>query len=112
MSATMRPVRTEADREELAELAAQIWGEYWPALIGEAQTRVSGLLTALYYFSQNGQHFLHNFWLKSKRSIEKPQLAGRRRTCCRRWGRCRGRRSRSPQAWMAQSPSPVAWASR
>lgn len=39
MSATMRPVRTEADREELAELAAQIWDEYWPALIGEAQTR-------------------------------------------------------------------------
>ena len=39
MATTMRPVRTEADQEELAELAAQIWGEYWPALIGEAQTR-------------------------------------------------------------------------
>jgi hypothetical protein len=36
----------------------------------------SGLLTALYYFAQNGQHFLDNFWQKSKRSIEKPQLAG------------------------------------
>jgi hypothetical protein len=36
----------------------------------------SGLLTALYYFAQNGQHFLDNFWLKSKRSVEKPQLAG------------------------------------
>ena len=36
----------------------------------------SGLLTALYYFAQNGQHFLDNFWLKSKRSIEKPELAG------------------------------------
>jgi len=36
----------------------------------------SGLLTALYYFSQNGQKFLNNFWLKSKRSVEKPQLAG------------------------------------
>src|SRR6185437_13715200 len=36
----------------------------------------SGLLTALHYFAQNGQHFLDNFWLKSKRSIEKPQLAG------------------------------------
>ena len=36
----------------------------------------SGLLTALYYFAQNGQHFLDNFWLKSRRSIEKPQLAG------------------------------------
>ncbi|HET7561129.1 MAG TPA: M14 family zinc carboxypeptidase [Rhodanobacteraceae bacterium] len=36
----------------------------------------SGLLTSLYYFAQHGQHFLDNFWLKSKRSIEKPQLAG------------------------------------
>ena len=36
----------------------------------------SGLLTALYYFAQNGQHFLDNFWQKSKRSIEKPELAG------------------------------------
>jgi hypothetical protein len=36
----------------------------------------SGLLTALYYFARNGQHFLDNFWQKSKRSIEKPQLAG------------------------------------
>lgn len=39
MATTMRPVRTEADQEELEGLAAQIWGEYWPALIGEAQTR-------------------------------------------------------------------------
>ncbi len=36
----------------------------------------SGLLTALYYFAQNDEHFLENFWLKSKRSVEKPQLAG------------------------------------
>ena len=36
----------------------------------------SGLLTALYYFAQNKRHFLDNFWLKSKRSIEKPHLAG------------------------------------
>ncbi|HET7921463.1 MAG TPA: M14 family zinc carboxypeptidase [Gammaproteobacteria bacterium] len=36
----------------------------------------SGLLTALYYFAEHREHFLDNFWLKSKRSIEKPQLAG------------------------------------
>ncbi|MGH8216018.1 MAG: M14 family zinc carboxypeptidase, partial [Rhodanobacteraceae bacterium] len=36
----------------------------------------SGLLTALYYFAQHREHFLENFWLKSKRSVEKPQLAG------------------------------------
>jgi hypothetical protein len=36
----------------------------------------SGLLTALYYFAQHGQHFLDNFWLKSRRSVEKPTLAG------------------------------------
>ncbi|MEO6968647.1 MAG: M14 family zinc carboxypeptidase [Rhodanobacteraceae bacterium] len=36
----------------------------------------TGLLTALHYFAENGQKFLSNFWLKSKRSIEKPQEAG------------------------------------
>jgi hypothetical protein len=36
----------------------------------------TGLLTALNYFSGNGQLFLKNFYLKSKRSIEKPQEAG------------------------------------
>ncbi|MCW8807728.1 MAG: hypothetical protein OQK79_06395, partial [Rhodanobacter sp.] len=36
----------------------------------------SGLLTALHYFSDNGPLFLKNFYLKSKRSIEKPQQAG------------------------------------
>ncbi|MBN8713050.1 MAG: hypothetical protein J0H50_03620 [Xanthomonadales bacterium] len=36
----------------------------------------SGLLTTLNYFSNNTTLFLKNFYLKSKRSIEKPQLAG------------------------------------
>ncbi len=36
----------------------------------------TGLLTALDYFSHHGQLFLKNFYLKSKRSIEKPQHAG------------------------------------
>ena len=31
-------VSTDADRRKLAGLAAEIWGEYWPALIGQAQT--------------------------------------------------------------------------
>jgi hypothetical protein len=36
----------------------------------------TGLLTALDYFSHNAQLFLKNYYLKSKRSIEKPQQAG------------------------------------
>ncbi|HET8897453.1 MAG TPA: M14 family zinc carboxypeptidase [Rhodanobacteraceae bacterium] len=36
----------------------------------------SGLLTALHYFAEHRQQFLRNFWLKSRRSIEKPTLAG------------------------------------
>ncbi len=36
----------------------------------------TGLLTALHYFSDHSQLFLKNFYLKSKRSIEKPQNAG------------------------------------
>ncbi len=36
----------------------------------------NGLLTALYYFSSNGKQFLNNFYLKSKRSVEKPAEGG------------------------------------
>ncbi len=36
----------------------------------------SALLSTLSYFSHNGPHFLHNYYLKSKRSIQKPQNAG------------------------------------
>jgi hypothetical protein len=36
----------------------------------------AGLLTALNYFADNGKTFLHNFYLKGKRSIEKPGAAG------------------------------------
>lgn len=38
MSITFEPVASEDDRRCLAELADEIWHEYWPALIGEAQT--------------------------------------------------------------------------
>src|SRR5881296_4256070 len=36
----------------------------------------TGLLTSLHYFAANGRLFLRNFYLKSKRSIEKPKEAG------------------------------------
>jgi hypothetical protein len=36
----------------------------------------TGLLTALSYFNQNSRLFLKNFYLKSKRSIEKPRQSG------------------------------------
>lgn len=38
MNVSFVPVKTDADRHLLAEMAAAIWGEYWPAHIGEAQT--------------------------------------------------------------------------
>ena len=36
----------------------------------------TGLLTALSYFAANEKLFLHNFYLKAKRSIEKPRTEG------------------------------------
>jgi len=36
----------------------------------------TGVLTGLAYFAQNNKLFLHNFYLKAKRSVEKPQTAG------------------------------------
>ena len=38
MAVTFIPVTTPGDQQRLADLAASIWREYWPALIGEAQT--------------------------------------------------------------------------
>lgn len=34
-----KPVETREELEALARLAAEIWMDYWPALIGEEQTR-------------------------------------------------------------------------
>ena len=36
----------------------------------------SALLSTLAYFSRNTRHFLENYYLKSKRSVEKPTLEG------------------------------------
>jgi len=36
----------------------------------------TGLLTSLHYFAENASTFLRNFYLKSKRSIEKPKAEG------------------------------------
>jgi len=36
----------------------------------------TGVLTALAYFAANNKLFLHNFYLKARRSIEKPHTAG------------------------------------
>lgn len=38
MSVIFRPVATKAETEQLAQLAHEIWNEYWPALIGQEQT--------------------------------------------------------------------------
>ncbi|MBV9502839.1 MAG: hypothetical protein JO138_25995 [Acidobacteriaceae bacterium] len=36
----------------------------------------SALLSTLSYFAHNGHHFLQNYYVKSKRSVQKPQNAG------------------------------------
>ncbi|HEY3815282.1 MAG TPA: M14 family zinc carboxypeptidase [Caulobacteraceae bacterium] len=36
----------------------------------------SALLSTLHYYSEHTQHFLENFYLKSKRSVQKPSLEG------------------------------------
>ena len=38
MSVRFIAVETDEDRERLAKLADEIWHEYWPAIIGDAQT--------------------------------------------------------------------------
>ena len=38
MSLSFVPVKSAADQQLLAQMAGEIWREYWPAHIGEAQT--------------------------------------------------------------------------
>ena len=38
VTVVLQPISTPEQQEQLARLAAQIWNEYWPALIGQAQT--------------------------------------------------------------------------
>ncbi|MDO5043098.1 MAG: GNAT family N-acetyltransferase [Slackia sp.] len=38
MSVSFKPVESEDELRELARLADEIWHEYWPAIIGDAQT--------------------------------------------------------------------------
>lgn len=38
MAIAFHPVRTDEEIEKLARVADEIWHEYWPALIGKAQT--------------------------------------------------------------------------
>lgn len=38
MDVRFEAAKTDADQEKLAKLADEIWHEYWPALIGAAQT--------------------------------------------------------------------------
>ncbi len=37
MTIEFHPIQTSAELETLARIASEIWREYWPALIGEAQ---------------------------------------------------------------------------
>ena len=38
MTVSFKPVSTEQQQEQLAAMADEIWHEYWPAIIGRAQT--------------------------------------------------------------------------
>ena len=52
----------------------------WPKVLWSQRNnnnyQQTGLLTSLKYFADNRDEFVHNFWLKSKRSITKPADAG------------------------------------
>ena len=49
----------------------------------------SALLSTLSYFAQHTHHFLENYYMKSKRSVQKPMLKGPQHTCWRRTPRRR-----------------------
>ena len=60
---TFEPVETEQQIEELALMAAEIWGEYWPALIGKGQTdyMVQKFQTAA-AIKDDMEHHAYRYW--------------------------------------------------
>ena len=44
MSVTFRQVERDEEVEALAHMAYHIWNEYWPAIIGQAQTDYLSLI--------------------------------------------------------------------
>lgn len=62
MNVSFHPVSMPAEQASLADLAARIWQEYWPARIGQAQTdymveRFQGLPAIQRDMSENGYEY-------------------------------------------------------
>ena len=58
------PVTTEEQIEELAEVAAQIWNEYWPPIIGQAQTDyMVGMFQSVPAISADIAPHNYRYWL-------------------------------------------------
>src|SRR5579883_1418586 len=63
-------VRTDVVPAESAAAEGPVVAE------GQQQLRANGALTSLHYFNENKRLFLKNFYLKAKRSIQKPEAEG------------------------------------
>jgi len=64
MSLSFVPVKTAADQEVLARLAGQIWREYWPAIIGEAQTEyMIDKFQSLHAIARDMAEHDYEYWL-------------------------------------------------
>ncbi|MBQ6395179.1 MAG: GNAT family N-acetyltransferase [Atopobiaceae bacterium] len=64
MSLVFRPVGSDSDIEELAALADEIWHEYWPARIGEAQTDyMVGMMLSPEALTRDMRDWDYRFWI-------------------------------------------------
>ena len=56
-------VETDEDQEKLAKLADEIWHEYWPAIIGDAQTDyMVEKFQSLEAIKQNMAEHAYEYW--------------------------------------------------
>ena len=77
MALVFRPVESDADIEELAALASEIWHEYWPAHIGLAQTEyMVDMMLSPEALARDMQHNNYRYWIVEEAEGESSRVVG------------------------------------
>lgn len=77
MLVEFQPVVTDEDKERLTQMAGEIWREYWPALIGEAQTEyMVANFQSLEAIERDMAEHGYEYWLvRAADELTEPELA-------------------------------------
>ena len=77
MTVSFQPVESAQDVEQLAKLADEIWHEYWPALIGKAQTDyMVEQFQSLSAIKRDMAEHAYEYWLIAAREDDETNSTG------------------------------------